>query len=110
MPAADTVRLSLDVTAVPAAAVGAGQYTLQLAGALASRPDVDLVLFGRRHDVRHWPVLAPGRGSWGGPPVPVRSDWPGSRPSYPACWPTRVWPSITDRTTPCPNDRTCLPW
>ncbi len=60
MPAADTVRLSLDVTAVPTAAVGAGQYTLQLAGALASRPDVDLVLFGRRKDVRPWPVLAPG--------------------------------------------------
>jgi glycosyltransferase involved in cell wall biosynthesis len=60
MPAADTVRLSLDVTAVPTAAVGAGQYTLQLAGALASRADVDLVLFGRRNDVRPWPVLAPG--------------------------------------------------
>jgi glycosyltransferase involved in cell wall biosynthesis len=78
MPAADkTVRLSLDVTAVPAAAVGAGQYTLQLAGALASRPDVDLVLFGRRHDIRPWPVLAPGARYVGRAPGPrpLRLAW-----------------------------------
>jgi glycosyltransferase involved in cell wall biosynthesis len=78
MPAADTtVRLSLDVTAVPAAAVGAGQYTLELTGALASRPDVDLVLFGRRHDVRPWPVLAPGARFVGRAPGPrpLRLAW-----------------------------------
>jgi glycosyltransferase involved in cell wall biosynthesis len=77
MAAADTIRLSLDVTAVPAAAVGAGQYTLELAGALASRSDVDLVLFGRRHDVRHWPVLAPGARFVGRAPGPrpLRLAW-----------------------------------
>ena len=53
------LRLSLDVSAVPARAVGAGHYTLQLAGALASRTDVDLTLFGRRDDITRWPVVAP---------------------------------------------------
>lgn len=53
------LRLSLDVSAVPARAVGAGHYTLHLAGALASRTDVDLTLFGRRDDILRWPVVAP---------------------------------------------------
>ncbi len=53
------LRLSLDVTAVPARPVGAGHYTLELAGALAARPDVDLVLFGRRSDHARWRIAAP---------------------------------------------------
>ncbi|HZM53706.1 MAG TPA: glycosyltransferase family 1 protein, partial [Acidimicrobiales bacterium] len=53
------LRLSLDVTAVPAQPVGAGQYTLQLAGALAARSDVDLVLFSRRADQARWRSVAP---------------------------------------------------
>jgi len=53
------MRLSLDVTAVPAQPVGAGQYTLQLAGALAARSDVDLVLFSRRADQARWRSVAP---------------------------------------------------
>jgi glycosyltransferase involved in cell wall biosynthesis len=52
--------LSLDVTAVPAQPVGAGQYTLQLARALAARADVDLVLLARRSDGRRWRSMAPG--------------------------------------------------
>ncbi len=53
------LRVSLDVSAVPTHAVGAGHYTLQLATALASRDDVGLTLFGRRDDVRRWSDLAP---------------------------------------------------
>ncbi len=53
------LRLSLDVSAVPLRAVGAGQYTLHLAGALAVRPDVDLTLYGRRDDRLRWPSVAP---------------------------------------------------
>jgi glycosyltransferase involved in cell wall biosynthesis len=53
------LRLSLDVTAVPSRPVGAGQYTLELAGALASRVDVDLVLIGRRTDGSRWRSVAP---------------------------------------------------
>ncbi len=54
------LRLSLDVSAVPPRAVGAGQYTLHLAGALAARTDVDLTLYGRRDDRLRWPSVAPG--------------------------------------------------
>lgn len=56
---AEPLRLSLDVSAVPARAVGAGQYTVQLARALAPRADVDLTLFGRRDDAGRWAGLAP---------------------------------------------------
>lgn len=56
---AEALRLSIDVSAVPARAAGAGQYTVHLAGALAPRTDVDLTLFGRRDDAGRWTVLAP---------------------------------------------------
>jgi glycosyltransferase involved in cell wall biosynthesis len=55
-----TLRLSLDVSAVPTRPVGAGQYTMQLAGALADRTDVDMVLMARRTDASRWRSLAPG--------------------------------------------------
>ncbi len=54
------LRLSLDVTAVPLQPVGAGQYTLQLATALASRSDVDLVVFARHSDGHRWSTAVPG--------------------------------------------------
>ncbi|HUD17182.1 MAG TPA: hypothetical protein VMQ59_07955, partial [Acidimicrobiales bacterium] len=53
------LRLSLDVSAVPGRPVGAGQYTLELAGALAARSDVDLVLVARRTDAPRWRSLSP---------------------------------------------------
>jgi glycosyltransferase involved in cell wall biosynthesis len=53
------LRLSVDVTAVPDRPVGAGQYTLQLTGALADRSDIDLVLFSRRGDAARWRAVAP---------------------------------------------------
>ena len=72
----DPLRLSLDVSAVPARAVGAGQYTLHLAGALAARTDVELTLFGRRDD-RRWSVQAPGARVIAGAPAPrpLRLTW-----------------------------------
>ncbi len=38
----DRLRLSVDVSAVPDHATGAGHYTIALVGALAARPDVDM--------------------------------------------------------------------
>ncbi len=46
--------MSLDVSAIPAAAAGAGRYVAALATALAPRPDVDLSLICRRNDSDRW--------------------------------------------------------
>jgi glycosyltransferase involved in cell wall biosynthesis len=54
------MRISLDVTAVPAAPAGAGRYTLELAAALARRGDVDLVLVSRHGDAGRWRDLVAG--------------------------------------------------
>jgi len=59
-PVSDRLALTLDVSAVPADPVGAGQYTLHLASALARRPDLDLTLIGRRDDRERWTETAPG--------------------------------------------------
>jgi glycosyltransferase involved in cell wall biosynthesis len=71
------LRLSLDVSAVPARAVGAGHYTLQLAAALSSRAEVDLTLFGRRDDVGRWSELAPNSSLVSAAPAsrPLRLAW-----------------------------------
>lgn len=66
------LRLSLDVTAVPARPVGAGEYTVQLAGALDARSDLDLELFARRSDAARWQLRAPA--------ARVRAVAPGPRP------------------------------
>ena len=85
MSAAGPLRLSLDVTAVPAAPAGAGRYTLELARALARRDDVDLVLLrpprrrgraGRRSATTT--AAGPRCSPW--PRARVPSAWPGSRP------------------------------
>jgi glycosyltransferase involved in cell wall biosynthesis len=52
-PAA-SVRVSLDVSAIPAAAAGAGRYVVALATALDKRTDVDLSLICRRDDSARW--------------------------------------------------------
>jgi glycosyltransferase involved in cell wall biosynthesis len=54
------LELTLDISAVPVNPVGAGQYTMHLASALAKRPDLDLILIGRRGDRERWTVAAPG--------------------------------------------------
>jgi glycosyltransferase involved in cell wall biosynthesis len=83
----DTIRLSLDVSAVPAHPVGAGRYTIRLAENLARRDDVDLTLWSRGDDGERWRRLAEataaGHGGGAGPHVrgvvpalrPVRLLW-----------------------------------
>ena len=66
------LRVSLDVTAVPERPVGAGHYTLELASALDSRPDVDLVVVARSADRTRWQAVTPGAG--------LEAVAPGSRP------------------------------
>ncbi len=59
-PSPPTLRCSVDVTAVPARPVGAGQYTLRLVEAVAAGDEVSLVLLARRGDAARWRSLAPG--------------------------------------------------
>jgi glycosyltransferase involved in cell wall biosynthesis len=54
------VRVLLDVSAVPARPVGAGVYTIAIAGGLAARSDTDLHLVTRRADTVRWLDIAPG--------------------------------------------------
>jgi glycosyltransferase involved in cell wall biosynthesis len=54
------LRLSLDVSAVPARPAGAGQYTVSLVDALCQRDDVELTLLTRTGDDGRWHLLAPG--------------------------------------------------
>jgi glycosyltransferase involved in cell wall biosynthesis len=53
----DVVRVSLDVSAVPANPVGAGRYTIHLTEALARRHDVVLRLWSRRGDSHRWSAI-----------------------------------------------------
>src|SRR5271166_3191833 len=66
------LRVSLDVSAVPDRPVGAGHYVLQLAGQLAVRPDIDLVLCSRTADRVRWEHLVP--------PGNLLASAPGPRP------------------------------
>ncbi len=54
------VRVSIDVTAVPANPAGAGRYTVELVHALAERQSIDLVLISRRDDEQRWSALVGG--------------------------------------------------
>jgi glycosyltransferase involved in cell wall biosynthesis len=67
------LRLSLDVSAVPARPAGAGHYTTALAGGLARHADVDLTLVARRGDESRWRDLVPD--------VSVQGAVPASRPA-----------------------------
>jgi len=71
------LRVALDVSAVPDRPVGAGHYTLQLAGHLADRPDIDLVLCSRGSDRDRWaPMVAPGNLLAAAPAArPLRLVW-----------------------------------
>jgi glycosyltransferase involved in cell wall biosynthesis len=73
----DPVRVSLDVSAVPAAPGGAGRYTIDLAAALAGRDDVALTLVARRDDADRWQALGPHVGVEAAAPVrrPARLAW-----------------------------------
>jgi glycosyltransferase involved in cell wall biosynthesis len=73
----ETLRLSVDVSAVPARPVGAGHYTLALVTALAARGDVDLTLICRHGDDGRWTMVAPGSNVVAASPLhrPVRLAW-----------------------------------
>jgi glycosyltransferase involved in cell wall biosynthesis len=73
----DRLRLSLDVSAVPAEPAGAGRYTLGLAAALVDRPDVELTLLSRSEDAERWGALAPGASleAVAPTPRPLRLAW-----------------------------------
>jgi glycosyltransferase involved in cell wall biosynthesis len=53
------VRISLDVTAVPASPAGAGRYALELASALADVRDLGVLFVARRADGARWRGIAP---------------------------------------------------
>ncbi len=71
------LAVSLDVTAIPARAAGAGQYALAISAALARRRDVSIVLVSRRNDTRRWRERAPGATVLGAAPGPrpLRLAW-----------------------------------
>jgi len=73
----EPLRVALDVSAVPDRPVGAGHYILQLAGQLAARPEIDLVLCSRRADRARWdPMVPPGNMVAAAPgPRPLRLAW-----------------------------------
>ena len=68
------MRVSVDVSAVPAQPVGAGRYTVELVRALAGRDDVLLTLIARTDDGERWalagdvvasvPISRPLRLAW----------------------------------------------
>ena len=74
--AASSIRVSIDVTAVPVHPAGGGRYTIELVGALSRRRDIDLVLVARANDEERWrdvdgaTVLATAPG-----PRPLRIAW-----------------------------------
>ncbi len=55
------LKVSLDVSAVPALPGGAGQYTLALARGLALHPGVELTLVARRGDAARWDEMGAAR-------------------------------------------------
>lgn len=55
----DVLGVSVDVSAVPARPVGAGQYTLALVSALDRRDDVALTVVSRHGDDGRWAMVAP---------------------------------------------------
>src|SRR5258706_11403932 len=59
-PSVATVRVLLDVSAVPDRPVGAGVYTVALAEGLQRADAIDLVLLARKGDADRWSGLAPG--------------------------------------------------
>jgi glycosyltransferase involved in cell wall biosynthesis len=69
--------VSLDVTAIPVRAAGAGQYALEIASALDRRDDVAVTLVTRRGDGSRWRRRAPRSAvaPWAPGPRPLRLVW-----------------------------------
>ena len=77
----DSLRLSLDVSAVPARPVGAGRYIVELARSLARRSDLDVAALARvARTAARWHGLGTDRLAWTvGAGPRDRCVWPGSR-------------------------------
>ena len=75
--AARAVRVSVDVSAVPAQPTGSGRYTIEVTAAVGRRPDVELTLLTRSDDGDRWKALAPGAAVLSPVPRsrPVRLGW-----------------------------------
>jgi glycosyltransferase involved in cell wall biosynthesis len=73
----DPLAVSLDVTAIPPAAAGAGQYALEIARALDRRADVSITVISRRADAARWRIQAPRAAVVPGAPEarPIRLAW-----------------------------------
>ena len=73
----EPLRVSLDVSAIPLQAAGAGQYAVGLVGALDGRDDVAMTLVTRRGDTARWRRRAPGAAvaAWAPAPRPLRLVW-----------------------------------
>jgi glycosyltransferase involved in cell wall biosynthesis len=71
------LEVSLDVSAIPTKAAGAGQYALEIAHALDAREDVAVTLITRRADTARWRARAPGAAiaPWAPEPRPLRLVW-----------------------------------
>jgi glycosyltransferase involved in cell wall biosynthesis len=71
------IVVSLDVSAIPTKAAGAGQYALEIARALDRRDDIDITLVTRRSDTARWHERAPHAvvAPWAPQPRPVRLAW-----------------------------------
>ncbi|MDQ1397018.1 MAG: hypothetical protein QOG64_2277, partial [Acidimicrobiaceae bacterium] len=84
------MKVSLDVSAVPARPVGAGRYTVELAKALAAGHDLDvaLTLLTRHDDVERWAEIAPR--------VPVVARAPDRRPAR-LVWEQTLLPRLLNR-------------
>ncbi|HVC14249.1 MAG TPA: glycosyltransferase family 1 protein [Acidimicrobiales bacterium] len=86
------MRVSLDVTAVPATPAGAGRYTVELASALAARTEPKVVVLARRTDAERWRRLATGR-------LDVLASAPSPRPLRLA-WEQLGLPRVLHRVLP----------
>jgi glycosyltransferase involved in cell wall biosynthesis len=71
------LRVSLDATAIPVRAAGAGQYALAIASALDRRDDLSLSILTRRGDSARWARRAPSAGVVAAAPPsrPLRLAW-----------------------------------
>ena len=81
---------------------------MELAGALAARSDVDLVLVARRADAPPVAVAGPLAPTWSpGPRTPAAPAGLGAAPAAGAAPDASTCRCTTDRTTPCPSGRRC---